>query len=650
MIFGNMGKFLKINLSSEKMEQGFIDKDLYMKYLGGWGINNLLFYDNRVPNIDPFDPDSPIIIGVGALVGTKFPGSGKVVATYKSPIISDPQHNLHFIDHAVGGSFLFGKMLKKAGFDHVIITGRAENPVTIKIFEEDIELLNAKDIWGSLDLYETNSYYKNEFPTCGTITIGKGGEKKIRYALAIIDCMATIGKFGFGAVLGSKNIKAIITYGKKQINVKDPEEFTNLIKNIQEGVKKIPILNDFRKYGIASGFDFQGPLVNEGNFPYREWKKLFGLNQWKKVKGNFKIACNACLLRCRVDFDLKDGPFKGLKSYSGSYLLPARIGNRLEIIDEDRISKVVKLFDMCNRAGLCYFTATGLINWVTRLYNSGKIDSNKIKFELKREFPTYKRLLEKIIDRSDIGDILAEGWYSTGEYFSADPSIFDEGVGFFKGADSIQDGRFTTIDPQRFTYITNPRPHHGGSQSIYSIPKMDLKVLKEDLLKMGVSDEEFNRVFTETPYYGHFNVGLYAKHAEDVMAVHNSLGSCIVYTLFSLISLQTLAPIYSALSGIQISDSELKKIGERNFNFYKMLNIYEGFSSRDICSKIWLNPRKTPDGAFSLNNYHKTKELTDEDLENLLNDYYIERGWNLNGIPTGEKLLELGLEFLKLNS
>ncbi|NVM02039.1 MAG: hypothetical protein HWN67_06865 [Candidatus Helarchaeota archaeon] len=646
MIFGNMGNFLKIDLSTGEIKQNNLNEDLYFKYLGGYGINNKLYYDFRVPKIDPFDPDSPIIIGVGALVGTKFPGSGKTVATYKSPIISKLGQKIHFIDNSIGGSFLFGRMLKRAGFDNVIITGRAKKPTTIKIFENNIELLDARDVWDSLDLYETSFFYKDKFPNCGTITIGKGGEKKVRYAMSIIDNMATLGKFGFGAVLGSKNIKAIISYGKNKIKIKEPDELTNLVKIIQENVKKIPILTQFKKWGINSGFDFQAPLINEGNFPFKEWKKLYGLRNWKKVKGDFNVACNACLLKCRISFELKDGPYKGLKNYSGSILLPARIGNRLEIKGEDRISRVVKLYEICNRAGICFFTAAGLINWITRLYKEGKIDLNKTKIELKREFPVYLKILEKILERSDIGDVLAEGWYPTGEYFDADPDTFVEGVGFFKGSDAIQDGRFTTIDPQRFTYFTNPRPHHGGTQSIYTIPKMGLKVLREDLLKMGVTQEEFERVFTETPYYGPFNDALYCKHAEDVMAVHNSLGSCIVYTLFSIISVQVLAPIYSAITCRKTTPIELKKIGERNFNFYKILNIYEGFSSRDLISKIWLMPRETPDGAFPLNNYYRTKELSSEDIENLLDDYYKERGWDLGGVPTKEKLKELGLNFL----
>ncbi|MHA1381172.1 MAG: aldehyde ferredoxin oxidoreductase N-terminal domain-containing protein [Candidatus Helarchaeota archaeon] len=647
MIFGNMGKVLKVDLSSEAFEEINIDESAYEKFLGGWGVNNKLYFDTRIPEVDPLDPNSPIIIGVGALVGTKFPGSGKVVVTYKTPIFSSSTKKNHFIDHSVGGSLYFGKMLKRAGFDHVIITGRAEKPITIKIFENDIELLDAGNVWGKFDLYETNFHYRKQFPNCGCISIGRGGENKVRFAMALIDCMASLGKFGFGAVLGAKNVKAVITYGRKEIKVKEPEKLTRLIKPIQNGIKSIPILSEFRKYGINSGFDFQMPLINEGNFPFKEWKKLYGLRQWKKVKGNFKVACNACLLRCRVDFELKNEPYKGLKTFSGSFFLPARIGNRLEIKDADRLNKVVKLYDVCNRAGICFFTATGLINWVTRLYNSGRIEKDKLKIELKREFPFYLEILENIIERKGIGDILAEGWFPTGEYLGADPSIFVEGVGLFKGSDTIQDGRFTTLDPQRFTYITNPRPHHGGTQSIYTIPKMGINVLKEDLKTMGVTSEEFNRVFTETPYYGlPFNVGVYAKHAEDVMAVHNSLGSCIVYTLFSLISIQILAPIYSAITGRKITPRELKRAGERNFNFYKMLNIYEGFNTRDICSKIWLMPRNTPDGEFSLSNYYRTKEISSEDVENLLNDYYSEREWNLNGNPTDKKLKELGLKFL----
>lgn len=129
------------------------------------------------------------------------------------------------------------------------------------------------------------------------------------------------------------------------------------------------------------------------------------------------------------------------------------------------------------------------------------------------------------------------------------------------------------------------------------------------------------------------------------MAVQNSLGTCIVYTLLGTdyIHIERLAGLYSTLTGISLTPRELKHFGERNFTLYKLLNIREGFNKRDKCSRIWLTPRQTPDGAKKLMDYHQTHELSENDLEKLLDDYYEERGWNKNGIPTKEKLKKLDL-------
>ncbi len=250
-----------------------------------------------------------------------------------------------------------------------------------------------------------------------------------------------------------------------------------------------------------------------------------------------------------------------------------------------------------------------------------------------------------LISRRELGNILAEGWYPVSKHLEIDPDSFFEGTGLFKGADAIQDGRTTTLDPQRFTYVTNPRLHHGGTQSIYTLPKMAVRTLQADASHLGLSPQEFERVFTPTSYYGKFNVGRYTKHAEDSMAVHNSLGTCIVYTLFGtdIIHVEKLAELYSATTGISITPRELKQGGERVFTLYKLLNLREGFTFRDKISPIWLTPRNTPDGPKPLMDYFQEHALAKLDVEQLLDDYYQERGWNHEGIPSKEKLSELNL-------
>lgn len=646
--YGYAGKILVIDLTSQEIKKLPLSESHVSKFLGGYGINLRLFWDYQEKLIEPFSPKNTIVIGAGPLVGTLAPSASKIVATTKSPIIASNK-GLHFIDNAVAGTRRFGMMLKNAGYDHIVITGKAREPVYLQIFDDDVQIKPALTLWNQMDTYETTDFFIQMNPQCGVLTIGRAGEKLVRYALAIVDYSAHLGKFGFGAVMGSKNLKAIVTHGTKGIKVSQRKEFLRLVKGIREKVKSFPLLKPFHELGITSGWDLQAPLVYEGVLPYRTWKKKFGPKTWRKHKFRHNLACSACMLACRTDYHVSEGPYKGLTSFTGHHFLPARVALRLGIQES---SEVIKLLDICNRAGLCFFTVGGIINWITRLFESDKLKLKTFREKsLQRVFSTYLELLNKIIKREDIGDLMSQGWYPLGQELKIDPDTFIEGTGLLKGADTIQDGRTTTLDPQRFIYLTNPRPHHGGSQSIYTIPKMTLDTLKDDASHLGLKDEEYSRIFIETPYYGKFNVARYAKHAEDAMAAHNSLGTCIVPTLVgtNVMNLEVLAPVYSALTGIDLPTRGLKQIGERNFTLYKILNIREGFNSRDICSNIWLTPRDTPDGPKPMMDYYRERILTKSDVEKLLSDYYYERGWDpKTSIPTPGKLEELGLlDFLK---
>ncbi|NVM55551.1 MAG: hypothetical protein HWN66_17725, partial [Candidatus Helarchaeota archaeon] len=411
--FGFAGKIAHIDLSSQKIRPFPLSETYISKFLGGYGINNRLFWDYQAPNTDPFAPENTIILGTGPLVGTLFPGAGKVIGTTKSPIIATPK-KLHFIDNAVVGSRRFGMMLKNAGFDHLIITGRAEKPVYLKITNDEIQINSAENLWGIKDIYETTDLFLHENPLSGILAIGKGGEKLVRYALALVDYSGHLGKFGFGAVMGSKNLKAIVTFGTKGVKVAHPPEFLKLARELRQKIRAVPLLKQFHDLGITSGWALQAPLVYEGNVPYREWKKKFGPKIWKKHKFQHNLACGGCIVACRTDFHVPAGPYQGLTSFTGHHFLPARVALRLGIEDP---TLIIKLLDICNRAGVCFFTVGGLLNWITR----HETDS------FPREISTYLDLLEKIISKTDIGEIAANGWYPVSQHLEIDPDGFFEG-------------------------------------------------------------------------------------------------------------------------------------------------------------------------------------------------------------------------------
>ncbi|MEM2459933.1 MAG: aldehyde ferredoxin oxidoreductase N-terminal domain-containing protein [Candidatus Hadarchaeales archaeon] len=635
--FGYVGSILKVDLSTGEIRRRDLPQDLVKGFLGGLGINLKLYREEAKPLSDPLSPTNPLVLGAGPLVGTEVPGATKLVATTKSPIFS--RGGKHFVDGAVCGGRL-GVQLKRAGYDHVVIVGKAEEPVYLNLENGRAELLDASALWGK-DTYETTEWLLREHPGAGLAVIGRAGERRVRHAMAIVDRVATLGRFGVGAVMGSKHLKAVVARGEGRIAVAKEEELSELVKKWREDIEKNPLLPQWRVLGIAAGWPAHSPLVREGVWEYSKWNELYGPETWLKFKGGRNSSCWGCPMGCRVDFHIGEGKHAGLSTFTGSYMLPARVGQRLELEDP---RDAVALLDLCNREGMCYFTTSQLVNWVTRLSKTGKL-----KEKLERNFETYRRLFKEIAEREGFGGLLSDGWYPASEKLGADPDEFEEGTGLFRGVDAIQDARFTRLHPQAFSHLTSPRPHHGGTQSLYTVPMVDPQVLREvDAKEMGLSEGELDRIFGGPMK---FNPARYARYAEDRMVIYNSLGTCIVHALWGFLGIKYLnlnlaAELYSLVTGFEVGVEELRKKGERIFTFWKMLNAEEGLRKEDYkCSKIWLIPRKTPEGEVLLRDYYGEVVLSEKDMENLLKDYYEERGWDgATGLPTPQKLRELGLE------
>jgi len=656
--YGYAGQILYIDLTREEFRTEPLDAELVQDFIGGWGINVRLYYDYQLPRSDPFLPDNPIIIGVGVLVGTLTPGATKITATYKTPI--PDEKNRHFIDCAVSGTSKFGLMLKRAGYDFVIITGKADEPVYLKIDERDIEIRSAENLWGKLDTYQTSDWLREKHGNCGVITIGSAGENLVRYAMAIVDYHRHLGRFGLGAVMGSKNLKGIVARGTKKIKVARPEEFNNLIKTWRDGIlQSCWGFKEYLRKGINAGFVFQGPVAQEGTMPWSIAQERFGYERYLEATPERNISDVFCPVPCRNRFKIKNGKFKGLETFTGFWFEPARVGQRLELEDW---REAIKLLDVCNRAGMCVFTTSQIVNWVTRLYQEGKISEKDVGMKLERNFEVYLQLFEMIAERRGLGDILADGWWIAARKLNLDPEEHIWGTGIIQGVDVIQDARTTTLHPQAFTHLTTTRPHHGGHQSLYTRPQKHVDFLRKDAERMGLTEEELERVFTPTPEYGPFNVGRYAKHVEDHMVVMNSLGECVIHALWGDLAetldlriiysnIELLAEVYSLVTGIKTTPRELKKKGERIFNLYRILQIREGFDERGKPPKVWFIPRKAPDGTeLVMMDYYRKKVISKEDLEKLLDDYYNERGWNQSGIPKEELLEEFNLRKFWNNS
>lgn len=234
--FGYAGTIAYVDLTTGQVRKENLDLDCAKKFLGGAGLNLRLAYDLIKPGADPLSPDNPILIGAGPLVGTLAPGSGRFSGTTKFALPAS-QDNRFYVASANGGGRRLGLMLKCAGYDHLVITGRASRPVYLKIIDDDIEICDANDLWGKKDTYQTTDELVARYGRCGVIAIGKAGEKLVKFALAIVDKRSTLGRNGFGAVMGSKNLKAICVRGTKGVKIKDPKRFMKEVDRLY-GISK----------------------------------------------------------------------------------------------------------------------------------------------------------------------------------------------------------------------------------------------------------------------------------------------------------------------------------------------------------------------------------------------------------------------------
>jgi aldehyde:ferredoxin oxidoreductase len=642
------GSILIVDLSSGKVEKEPTENELIEKFLGGEGFALALAERYLKPKIDPLSPDNVFIIAPGALCGTLCVPAGKVTGVCKATLPAREDGTCYVASARAGTSFL-GAMIKNAGYDAIVIKGRAKEPSYLEIIDDKVKILSAEHLWKKKNIYETNWELMNRYGRCGTLAIGKAGENLVTWSMATADTMGTMGRDGHGAVMGSKNLKAIVVKGSKGVKVADLKRFMKATNKIQ---KTFLSLHPFIDWGHKTGYNAFWFLfmitLNQGNMKLYEFDCLNNMDVSEKYIKVLK-ACAGCPFGCHMETEIQEGKFRGQMTPFGHFLLPNMMTNRLGLKD---LNQCDKLFKDCSDSGLCGVTYMAMADWITRMYLEGRIPKGKHELEFTRDFDSYYKLLHLIINREGIGDILADGFFAAGKEFGIDATKDTVMIGLAKGRPVTYDARFTTLDPLRFTYITNPRPQHAGAHMLTVVPTnvpqfpVSIDMIKDNFSHMGIPKDVFEKDFTPVPYYGvGFNVARLTVEGEHSRNIVDSLGTCSVYTAFNVGTIEDYAEIYSAATGIEMTASELRTIGERVFNLYKALNVKEGFDRRDDWIDAWMTPRLTPEGIVPLMDYWRTRIVSSDDLNHLLDDYYEKRGWNIErGIPTIEKLQSLGLE------
>lgn len=606
---GYAGNILYVDLSTSRVRTEKLEAEMVSAFIGGYGINNKLAYDLIPPDADPFSPENKIILGAGPFADTLVPGSAKLLATTKFPL------NGAFATAAGGGSFAL--MLKSAGYDHVVLAGQAPQPIYLRIADGGVELCDASHLWGK-DAFDTVDALRLRHEPCSVIPIGPAGENLVRTSLTSIDKGGTLGRGGLPAVMGSKNLKAIVVQqGTTGIQVAHRHRLLKLIDSLHQRMMSWP----GRQAVLDNGVLPIPPQLREIH------------QQTRKV-----LACPSCPIGDKELVRLTEGEYAGLTTYM-SHFWTTRFGSA---DGPDLYYQSVKYSDALNRYGLCRLNSTPVVSLLMSLYEKGAISAENLEgTQLKPSIETAIELARKTAYREGAGDALAEGLQEAARRIGFDANRLPHA----KNQSTVYDPRLVGLGTMEFDQMVNPRGAHvaaGGSPS--SNPGRPPSDFARHAERMGVPEEAIKRIVGPTS----FNVGRLTRYSEDWYSLFSCLSLCNRWFINRFYHVDTIAELYRAITGIKASPQELMKASERAWNLGKLLNVRAGFSREDDqAPRAWFTPLESGGQQHVLSDYYRTTAPSEEDLERLLDDYYDERGWDQKtGIPTPQKLRELGLDAL----
>ncbi len=584
-----MGKILKVDLTTEKISVEDLNMEWARKYIGGRGLATKYFYEMvKDPKIDPLDERNVLIFATGPLTGTPSPSASRYMVVTKG-----------FLNNAIASSNsggFFGPELKFAGFDMIIITGKAKSPKYLYIKDGKAELRDASHLWGK-DTHETTDILHKELndPKTEVACIGPAGENLVRFAAVINDKHRAAGRTGVGAVMGSKKLKAIAVRGTGKINIAKKDEFTNVLKDKLKKIKENAVTSQgLPTYGTAVLVNIinQQGLYPTRNFQFGQWKhanELSGESMAEKYLIKNK-ACFACPIACgrvtKLDGLDSEGP-----EYESLWVMSANL-------DIANFEKVIEANYYCDKYGLDTISFGGTLASAMELYEKGIIKDSDLD-GIKLNFGNAEALVkypELIAFRKGFGNKLAEGSYRLAESY-----------GHTEYSMSVKKQELPAYDPRgayghALEYATSNRGgcHVRGymiSPEILGIPE------KLDPLKVEGKAQ-------------------WTKTFQDLTAVIDSSGLCL-FTSFAL-GADDYRDLLNAVTGFDYTTDEMMLAGERIWNLERKFNYAAGFSSKDDTLPPRFLKDPMPDGPV------KGSVVP---LDVLLKDYYKVRKWDEKGNP-----------------
>jgi aldehyde:ferredoxin oxidoreductase len=615
---GYTGRALFVDLTSGEVTTQEIPEEWFEDYVGGEGVAVRLFHDLMDADIDAFDPAQPLIFATGPLTGTPAPASGRWNIVFRSPATG-----------TLGLSNAGGKLapqIKRAGWDLIVIRGQAEKPVYITIRDEQVNIYDASDLWGK-GVDETEDLIQDELDTKGfqIASIGPAGENRVLFAAVMNDKHRAAGRGGAGALMGSKNLKAIAIKGTKAPAIADPDTLKERAAAARKELfEETFVADELAPFGTPSFYDAIDAL---GILPTKNWQRTtfpegletLGHEAYHETLDVKPYACYGCPIGCGRVTTIKEGPYSGMHGGGPEYETVAAFGSKCMVID---LNAVAAANHLSNDLGLDVISTGQVIATAMEWYEDGLIDDEDTEaLDLSwGNGDAVVEMVKRIAHRDGLGDLLADGVKRAAEKIGPEA---EKAAMHVKGLEMAADG-VRASKGESLSHTTSARgadhlrPYASAIEAFgYREPELGIEQ-EVDYLEDGKKE--------------------WVKPLQELSMATNMLGVCLFTSITLAIKPSTWASLLSAAVGRTMTKEDLLRAAERVINLERMINASLGFNRADDKLPVRFLREPAPDGRG---------EGQTVDLDVTLESYYASMGWNMEtGLPTPKTLEELGLEWL----
>lgn len=607
-MLGYMGKLLRADLTNRTLRDEPLDEDVARAFVGGSGYAARIIHDEVPGDTDPLSPANKLVFMTGPATATSLPTTARYEVCTKSPLTN------MWLDASSSG--WWARDFKLAGYDGIIVEGKADAPVYLWIKDGKAELRDASALWG-LDSDQTQEAIRAELgdPKIKIACIGPAGEKQVPLAAVMNDEQRAAGRGGAGAVMGSKNLKAIAVRGNGKTPVADEARLREITKELRARLAVHPVVSNFTPYG--TGFLMEHGWVT-GDVPNKNWAKGVWREGCEALNGRVMAetilvphaACQGCFIRCARWIKIKEGPF-AMEGPGPEYETLAAFGT---LLMNDSLEAVCWANDLCNRYGVDTISTGSVIGFAMEAYEKGIITKEEAGCELTwGNADAIMEMIKQIGEARGLGAVLGKG---------VKRAAAEIGRGTEAFAVHVKGMEVPYHDPRAYfsmatTYATGPRGacHMHGASFI---------------MEQGAPRPDTG-IPPEVDRFDNQGKGILAKLAQDKYSMTGSMVICVMLSDGMIFA--DYAAILEAITGEPWTVERVNQTGERITNLQRVFSMKCGITGADDrLPKRLLEP---PDEGS-----HAGKV---PDMAVLLADYYKERGWDETGKPTRAKLEELGL-------